>query len=183
MKGIHEVAMGRADRAVGRDGQQDILRRARYLHLGLALDDQPYVVATHYGFEPGARDEDGAFCPEGFTFWLHSAKAGLKLEAMERNPKFFVQVETDVVPMCWGDRPCSFGAAFESVMGAGVARLVADEGEKVHGLDLLVRQQAGEGYEVTGAMAAGCAVIRVDVPHPTGKRRPLKEHLVPHPRG
>lgn len=47
-------------------------------------------------------------------------------------------------------------------------QVVADEGEKVHGPCLLVRQQAGEGYEVTGPMAADCAVIRVDVSHPRG---------------
>lgn len=145
---------------------ESILAHARVLHLGLSDHDIPYVVPMHYGYTL----TDGRL-----TFYLHSAREGRKLDILRANPNVFVALETDVTPISGGDKPCGYGAAYASVMGGGRAALVEDAAEKARALALLMRAQTGREFAVTEEMAAGVAVIRVDIDRFTAKGRPTPE--------
>ena len=72
---------------------QEIIKKAKILHLGLIDDNYPYIVPLHYGFE---------YCDENdsFVFFMHGAKKGHKIDLIKNAPNVFVEIETDVVLDC-----------------------------------------------------------------------------------
>ena len=143
---------------------EEILKKARVLHLGLSDGDMPYVVPLHYGYTL----EDSKL-----TFYMHGAKEGRKLDLIRANPKAFVEIDADEALVSGGNIACKYGASYASVMGSGTAVVVEDTAEKIKGLQALMRTQTGREFDVTEQMAAGVAVIRVDIDALTAKSRPV----------
>ena len=75
-----------------------ILDTAKVLHLGLAVDNEPYVVPMNYGYIV----EDGKL-----VLYLHSAVRGKKLDMMKTNPKVFFELDCDWEPF-EGEKPCQY---------------------------------------------------------------------------
>ena len=91
-----------------------ILDTAGVLHLGLSVNDEPYVVPMNYGYTM----ENGKL-----VLYLHSALRGKKLDMLRANPRVFFEMDCDRVPF-EGKLPCQYGLAYSSVMGRGTARIV-----------------------------------------------------------
>ncbi len=155
--------MRRKDREVTRTEEiLGIVGKARILHLGLHDGDYPCVVPLHYGYE---------FLDGSLVFYMHSAKEGHKLDMIRNDPHVFVALECDVALIPGGDVPCSYGSAYASVMGRGLAELVDDEREKIRALSLLMENQTGKRFDIDGRMASAVAVIKVVVREFTAKAR------------
>ncbi len=160
--------MRRTDREVtDLEKIEEILKKARVVHLGLVDDDAPYVVPMHYGYElEGGR----------LTLYMHCAGEGRKLDLIRANPKAFIEIETDWMPFSGGEVACRYGASYSSVMGSGRAEIVTDADEKVRGLKILMQTQTGREFQITHEQAEHVAVIRVDVDAFTAKSKPVAEH-------
>ena len=159
--------MRRKDREITDPTQiEDILKKARVVHLGLSEGGQPYVVPLHYGYDLSGGK---------LTLYLHSAPEGRKLDLIRANPKVFVEIDTDELLVSGGDEPCRYGASYRSVMGEGKARLVEDPSEKLRGLKLLMQTQTGRDFPMTEEMTQGVSVICVEVRELTAKSRPRPE--------
>ncbi len=167
--------MRRRDREV-RDPHiiNDIIGRARIVHLGLVDGVRPYVVPLHYGFELSETDSPHADA-RCLTLWCHSAREGRKIDVIRANPTAFVQIDCDETLSSGGERACSYGASYASIMGDAQARVIEEPKEKVRGLTLLMRAQTGRDFTITEAMAASVAVIRIDVPHLSCKLCPTRQ--------
>ncbi len=139
-----------------------IVDEAKILHLGLLDEGYPYIVPMHYGYE---------FADGTFHFYLHSAKEGHKLDLIRNDAHVCVELETNVELVSGGEVPCMYGAAFASVIGEGTAEVVEEEPEKIKALELLMKNQTGKAFEITGKMAESVEVIRVTVKKFTAKRR------------
>ena len=157
--------MRRADREITDPNEiEAILKKARFLHLGLMDGDTPYVVPLHYGY----RYEDGKL-----TLFMHGAPEGKKLDLIRADPHAFVEIDTDETPISGGDVPCKYGAAFASVMAAGTARILTDPQEKIEGLEILMLTQTGRAFSFTEQMAASVQMIRFDADTLSAKRKPM----------
>ena len=146
---------------------QRILDEGKVLHLGLAVDDEPYVVPMNYGYLM----EDGKL-----VFYLHSALRGKKLDMIRANPRVFVQIDCDQVPFD-GKVPCQYGLSYASVMGRGTARIVEDVEEKKKAMSILMKTQTGKDFAFEDRLVSIVAVIRIDVAEYTAKHRPLPEKM------
>ena len=93
-----------------------ILDTAKVLHLGLAVDNEPYVVPMNYGY---------AMVDGKLTLYLHSAHRGKKLDMMRANPNVFFEMESGLVPF-EGDVACRYGLAYSCLMGRGQAQKVEE---------------------------------------------------------
>jgi nitroimidazol reductase NimA-like FMN-containing flavoprotein (pyridoxamine 5'-phosphate oxidase superfamily) len=144
-----------------------ILETAKVLHLGLAVDDEPYVVPMNYGHT----FEDGKL-----TLYLHSALRGKKLDMMRRNPKVFFEIDCDHKPF-EGDLPCQYGMVYSSIMGRGKAQIVEDVEEKKQAMVHLMKTQTGKDFSFEDRLVSIVAVIRIDVEEYTAKHRPIPEKL------
>ncbi|QTQ13060.1 pyridoxamine 5'-phosphate oxidase family protein [Treponema parvum] len=155
--------MRRIDRAVTDNRQiQSIIEKSKVVHLGMIDDGRPYVVPMQYGF---------VFTGGQLTLYLHSAKEGRKLDVIKKNPRVFIELETDVALVSGGEVPCKYSSEYASVMGDGTAVLVDDVKEKIFGLKLMMKTQTGRDFEISEQMTKSVAVIRIDVPCVTAKSR------------
>ena len=144
-----------------------ILDTAKVLRLGLAVDNEPYVVPMNYGYAM----EDGKL-----TLYLHSAQQGKKLDMLRANQKIFFELDCD-----WksfeGEKPCQYGLSYSSVMGRGEAVLVEDVEEKMKAMTVLMKTQTGKDFTFEEKLGSIVAVVRIDVSEYTAKHRPIPEKL------
>ena len=145
----------------------EILDTAKVLHLGLAVDNEPYVVPMNYGYCM----EEGRL-----TLYLHSAVKGKKLDMVRANPRVFFELDCDRMPF-EGKVPCQYGLVYSSVMGRGTACIVEDVEEKKRAMTLLMKTQTGKDFEFNDRLVSIVSVIRIDVTEYTAKHRPLPEKL------
>ena len=149
------------------DPQQilEILDKGQVLHLGLSVNDEPYVVPMNYGY----RMEDGKL-----TLYLHSAVKGKKLDMIRANPKVFFSMDCDRMPF-EGRVPCQYGLVYSSIMGRGTAAIVEDMEEKKQAMSILMKTQTGKDFTFEDRLVTIVTVIRIDVAEYTAKHRPLPE--------
>ena len=146
---------------------REILDTAKVLHLGLAVDNEPYVVPMNYGYCL----EEGKL-----TLYLHSAVRGKKLDMVRANPRVFFELDCDRMPF-EGKVPCQYGLVYSSIMGRGTACIVEDVEEKKRAMSLLMKTQTGKDFSFEDRLVSIVSVIRIDVTEYTAKHRPLPEKL------
>ena len=144
-----------------------ILNTAKVLHMGLAVDNEPYVVPMNYGYVL----EDGKL-----TLYLHSAVKGRKLDMIRSNPKVSFSIDCDRMPF-EGRVACQYGMVYSSVMGKGTATIVEDVEEKKQAMSILMKTQTGKDFTFEDRLVSIVAVIRIDVTEYTAKHRPLPEAM------
>ena len=151
------------------DPQQilDILNKGKVLHLGLAVDNEPYVVPMNYGYTM----ENG-----NLVLYLHSALRGKKLDMIRKNPNVFFEIDCDLQPF-EGVKPCQYGLVYSSIMGRGTASLVDDVEAKKQAMMALMKTQTGKDFIFEDRWVDIVAVIRIDVAEYTAKHRPLPEKM------
>ena len=144
-----------------------ILDEAKVLHLGLCVDNEPYVVPMNYRYTM----EEGRL-----TFYLHGALRGKKLDMIRANNRVFVELDCNRVPF-ESDKPCQYGLGYSSVMGRGTATVVDDVEEKMKALTVLMKTQTGKDFTFNEQLVSIVSVIRIDVAEFTAKHRPIPERL------
>lgn len=145
----------------------DILDKAKVLHLGLAVDSEPYVVPMNYGYTM----EEGKL-----VLYLHSALHGKKLDMIRANSRVFFEIDCDIMPF-EGKVPCQYGLVYSSIMGRGTAQIVEDVEEKKQAMTILMKTQTGKDFSFEDRLVSIVAVIRIDVTEYTAKHRPLPEAM------
>ena len=146
---------------------RDILDTAKVLHLGMCVNNEPYVVPMNYGYTM----EDGKL-----VFYLHSAVQGRKLDMLRENPSVFIELDCDREPFK-GEKPCQYGLAYSSLMGRGKARIIEDVEEKMAAMTMLMKTQTQKDFTFNERLVSIVAVIRIDVEEYTAKHRPIPERL------
>ena len=160
--------MTKRERQITDEGQiREILDRAKVLRLGLAVNNEPYVVPMNYGYTV----EDGHL-----VLYLHSALRGKKLDMIRANSRVFFELDCDLTPF-EGRVACQYGLAYSSVMGRGNARIVEDVEEKKRAMSILMKTQTGKDFTFEDRLVSIVAVIRIDVQEYTAKHRPLPEKM------
>ena len=155
--------MRRKDRELSDPAEiRAILERARVLRLGINGEERPYVVPMHYGFE-----WDGALP----VFYVHCAAEGRKLELLRRDPRVFLEIDTDEALVSGGETPCRYGARFASVMCAAEAEFLEEGEEKCRALALLMKTQTGRDFAVSAEMARSVCVLRLRAADLSAKAR------------
>ena len=144
-----------------------ILDAGKVLHLGMAVENEPYVVPMNYGYVM----EDGKL-----ILYLHSAVQGKKLDMIRKNPRVFFSIDCDRMPF-EGRVPCQYGLVYSSVMGQGQAKVVEDVAEKQKAMSVLMKTQTGKDFSFEERLVSIVAVIRIDVTEYTAKHRPLPEAM------
>lgn len=149
--------MRRKDRGITDHAEiEAILDEAMVCRIGLADGGQPYIVPLSFGYEDG-------------SVYIHSAPEGKKIALLEKNPRccFEVDICDRVIR---GDKPCSWGMRYRSVIGYGRAAILTDTKEKRHGLNCIMRHYHGGTHEFSDNDTASVTVIRIRIESMTGKK-------------
>ena len=146
---------------------RNILDTAKVVHLGLCVDNEPYVVPMNYGYTM----IDGKL-----TVYLHCALQGKKLDMIRKNPRVFIEMDCDRQPF-EGEKPCQYGLSYSSLMGRGTARILEDVEEKMGAMTALMKTQTRKDFTFNEKLVSIVAVVRIDVEEYTAKHRPIPERL------
>lgn len=141
----------------------EILDKSQVVHIAMIDGDEPYMVTMNYGYTM----EDGKL-----TLYVHGATAGRKLDVMKANPKVFVEMECDMMPID-GKLACQYGMAYSSLMGSGKAVILDSPEEKMAALTILMKTQTGKDFEFNEKLVSIVSVIRIDIDDYTAKARPI----------
>jgi nitroimidazol reductase NimA-like FMN-containing flavoprotein (pyridoxamine 5'-phosphate oxidase superfamily) len=158
--------MRRTDREITDIAEKlKIIDKCKVCRLGMALDNQAYVVPLNFGYE---YDDDK------LTFYFHGANAGEKLEILRQNPKACVEMDTGY-QLIEGESAFSYSFAFESVIAFGVVEFLENDAEKSHGLKSLMRHQTGKDiqWQFDKQHLDTVCVYKLTTDSFTGKRREL----------
>ncbi len=136
---------------------EQILADARVVFLSFHRQPAPYVIPLFFGYERG-------------RLYVHSARTGTKIRLLEADPRvgFSAATSAEIVE---GKSACSSTARAASVVGTGTARIVTEERERLHALDLVMRHSTGRQppFHYKAASLARTLVIAVDINAILGK--------------
>jgi len=134
----------------------DILSLGKVIRIAFS-GAEPYVLPLNYGYSKGA-------------IYIHCAPVGKKLDLIKDNPKVAFEVTIDD-SLKSGETACAFGYRYRCVIGSGTAFIVEDEWEKISGLNILMKQQAGLHNPVyEKEMVDKVTVFKVIISEMTGKK-------------
>ena len=147
--------MRRSDREITDRAQiEAFLKREQILRIAFFDRGELYIVPVNYGYTTA----DGADC-----FYFHGAAAGRKYELSKSRPDVGFEIDGNY-QLLPADTACGYSAHFQSVIGTGTVRLVAENDEKRAALACLMRQAAGkQAWEFPDSQLERTAVFRLDV--------------------
>jgi hypothetical protein len=149
--------MRRKDREITDQAEIDaILNEALVCRIGLVDDGEPYVIPVSYGYE-------------NKSIYIHSAPEGKKITLLAKNPRccFEVDICDHIVR---GERPCSWGMRYRSVIGSGRASVLGDPEDKRHGLNCIMKHYGGGKFSFSEKELDSVTVIRITPESMTGKK-------------
>jgi nitroimidazol reductase NimA-like FMN-containing flavoprotein (pyridoxamine 5'-phosphate oxidase superfamily) len=134
-----------------------IIRSCRVCRLGLSDAGQPYVVPLSFGYD-------------GTYIYFHAAREGRKIEILKNNDR--VCVEFDILDgVITAEQACNWGMRYRSVIGFGIAEIVAEAGAKIAALKCIMGQYGSSDWTFPEKGVAATLVIRVRLETLSGKAR------------
>jgi len=135
---------------------EQILREEVLGYLGLAGEEQPYVVPLNYAYAAG-------------RILFHCALTGQKLDAIRRNPRvcFTVGRQTGEV-RDHGGSPCHVDS--DSVICYGRARLLDELSERAAALNAFNRRYRPDAPDVPQERVEQCMAVEITIAEMTGRQ-------------
>jgi uncharacterized protein len=147
--------MRRSDREVTGAALEEILAEGVACHLALVCQGEPYLVTLNYGFRSG-------------TLYFHCANSGKKIDMLRGAAKVCFSVVTRH-ELVLAEKGCDYSMKFESVVGYGRPRFIAEAEEKSRALSAIMAQYAPGAFEFSGAALSRTTVFAVDIEEMTAK--------------
>lgn len=134
---------------------ESVIRNSLVCRLGLARNNQPYVVPLCFGYS-------------GNTLYFHSSPKGKKIDMLKTNGDvcFEFDIDHEVVQDV---KPCKWTMNYRSVIGYGRATLVEDLAEKRKGLDIIMQHYSKTSFDYPDPSIDALTVIKVKIANMTAK--------------
>lgn len=135
---------------------EDIIMKAKAFHLGLCLDNTPYVIPMSFGYK-------------NKVIYFHSATEGKKIEILKQNNQvcFEFNIDNELVK---SEKGCNFGMKFRSVIGFGKACFIEALKEKQKALDIIMHQYSEKTFEFPEKQVNSTLVCKIEIEQMTGKQ-------------
>lgn len=156
--------MRRHDREVTDEAAiRAILDDARVCRLAFWDEDigAPYIVPLSYGYDYGKA---------GLRLIFHSAQNGRKLELLRKNPRVGFELDCGY-ELLRADTACGHSCRFASIIGAGEARVIEAEEDRIRAVHLLIMHVAGRNPPVQPGVFAHTILFEVTADMFSAKRR------------
>lgn len=150
--------MRRKDKQItGKNEIDGIIRKCQVCRLGLAKDNQPYIVPVAFGYD-------------GRAIYFHSAITGAKTDYIRANNRVCFEFEHGVKIQSHDDQPCGWSFSFQSVIGFGTVAEIASLDDKMKGLQCIMAQYSEKRWDFSAIPVTGVTVWQVTVESMTGKQ-------------
>ena len=133
---------------------EEIIAACECIRLGLNDDGKVYIVPVNYGYS----------CENGqYTFYVHGAAEGRKIEILKRNPEVGLELDRNV-GIVTTNTGCGHTALYQSIIGNGTVRFIENEEEKKAALNLVMKKNTGkDGWEFEPAVLERTCVYKIEV--------------------
>jgi len=103
----------------------DIIDRCPVCHLGMSVDNTPYIVPMNFGY---------SYLDGELTLYFHGALEGRKVDFLTKNKNicFCIDLAHELIV---GTAASAYSYKYESVMGTGVAEFIEGDDEKIYALN------------------------------------------------
>ncbi|MGA9085644.1 MAG: pyridoxamine 5'-phosphate oxidase family protein [Methanoregula sp.] len=149
--------MRRKDREItDKSAIESILNGAGVCRIGLADENEPYVVPVCFGY----RDD---------TIYIHSAPAGKKIGMLAKNPRCCIEVDNTDGPVR-SDDPCQWEMRYTSVICTGTASILDDYAKKCAAMNCIMRHYGGPEYRLSEKELERVCIVKISLDGMTGKQ-------------
>ncbi len=150
--------MRRKDKEItSRSEIDEIIHSAQVCRLAFAVDNRPYLIPVSFGYDDT-------------RLYVHTAKAGKKIDCIRANPYVCFELERDVQLIADASDPCKWTFTFESVIGYGQMVELTSEDEKRDGLNQIVKHYCDDPRPLKPNTLSSLRVWRIAIDSVTGKR-------------
>lgn len=163
--------MRQAGRQLRSAGQlHDVVEACQTVRIACADEEGLFIVPMSFGYDWADPEEIDADEPR-LALWVHSAGAGRKADAFDREPR--VAIEMDVQDgVIVGTYACAYSYAYRSIMGTGTIHRIQGTEAKRYGLTRIMQHLAPEASAgFTDQALARTNIYCIDIDHFTGKQR------------
>lgn len=162
--------MRQAGRQLRSAGQlHDVVEACQTVRIACADEEGLFIVPMSFGYDWADPEEIDADEPR-LALWVHSAGAGRKADAFDREPR--VAIEMDVQDgVIAGTYACAYSYAYRSIMGTGTIHRIQGTEAKRYGLTRIMQHLAPEASAgFTDQALARTNIYCIDIDHFTGKQ-------------
>lgn len=163
--------MRQAGRQLRSAGQlHDVVEACQTVRIACADEEGLFIVPMSFGYDWADPEDIDADEPR-LALWVHSAGAGRKADAFDREPR--VAIEMDVQDgVIAGTYACAYSYAYRSIMGTGTIHRIQGTEAKRYGLTRIMQHLAPEASAgFTDQALARTNIYCIDIDHFTGKQR------------
>lgn len=163
--------MRQAGRQLRSAGQlHDVVEACQTVRIACVDKEGLFIVPMSFGYDWADPEEIDADEPR-LALWVHSAGAGRKADAFDREPR--VAIEMDVQDgVIAGTYACAYSYAYRSIMGTGTIHRIQGTDAKRYGLTRIMQHLAPEASAgFTDQALARTNIYCIDIDHFTGKQR------------
>lgn len=152
-----KIGLRRSEREITDRAEIDaVIRKCQVCRLAMVDGDVPYIVPMCFGYD-------------GASFYFHCAPEGRKTEILAGNNRVCFELDA-VEGLTDADEACRWGIRYQSVIGYGTARILADPNEKRKALTAVMAQYSGGEHSFPDDAVARTAAIEVRIESVTGKQ-------------
>ncbi|MAE09028.1 MAG: pyridoxamine 5'-phosphate oxidase [Bacteroidetes bacterium] len=106
-----------------------VMKNALFCHLGMASNNNPYVVTVNFGYD----DE---------YIYFHGAQKGKKVDMITDNPNVCFEINY-VDSILSNKQACNWGTKYRSIIGYGKVEILMDEAEREKALLAIMYKYSG----------------------------------------
>ena len=129
----------------------ECLDKSTALHVGISDSESTYVFPVNFGYE---------LTDTSLTIYFHGAKQGRKAELAASSPNVGFCCETDTETL-HSDTACGFTEHFLSIIGTGRLEILENDGDKISGLNAIMKKVSGKEWEYPAEMLSMTNVYRI----------------------
>jgi nitroimidazol reductase NimA-like FMN-containing flavoprotein (pyridoxamine 5'-phosphate oxidase superfamily) len=156
--------MRRRDKEIANDDAVfAIIDQCQFARIAFSDGNRPYIIPVCFGFEPG-------------FLYFHCANEGYKIDILKKNPNICFQMDCDS-EIITSETACNWGVRFKSVIGYGVAEIVADKEAKSRILSIIMRKYSDKAapFQLSDESLLKTCVVAIAVSSLTAKRSGFRD--------
>ena len=139
-----------------------IIKSCKVCRLGMWDGNEVYVVPLNFGY---------LFKDDRLVLYFHSAGEGRKLDLLRQAKSVCFELDCNH-ELIEGEKACSFGFRFSSIIGTGTVSFLTNETDKAAALSRLMLHQTGHAFSFSPEMTRSVTVFQV-----TSEHFSCKQHL------
>ncbi len=149
--------MRRKEREItDKDILDEILMNSTVCRIAINDNEFPYIVALNYGYSDNA-------------LFMHSAKAGKKIDLLNANNKVSFQIEfgSEIIKH---EKSCQWTSKYRSIVGVGEIEILTEFSDKVHGLNILMEHSGKLNNDYNSKAVEKILILKLNIKQVTGKQ-------------